>query len=149
MVALVRKLVKVLAAFLKLILNRVKPGTPPLASLLVVYRPLVTVAALPVVVPEEPVIEPTMGLVTVKSVSVPSEVRDEARIFEAKVVPVSVLAAEVMVMGTEPSKLTPLIARGVVNLAAEPVVFWLKVGKEVKAAALPLGAKKTVPASVV
>jgi hypothetical protein len=36
-----------------------------------------------------------------------------------------------------------------VAVPALPIVFWLKVGKLVKEAALPFGAKKTVPAPVV
>ena len=110
---------------------------------------MVTVAALPVVEPEEPVTEPVIGLVTVKLASVPTLVREEDVTPELRVLPVSVLAAEVTVIGAEPSNATPLMARGVVKVAADPVVLWFNVGKDVNAAALPFGAKKTLPASVV
>ena len=67
---------------------------------------VVTVAALPVMLP-------TIGLVTVRSVSVPKLVSEEAVTPEAKVVPVSVPAAAVTVMFPVPSKETPLIVLAV------------------------------------
>ena len=44
--------------------------------------------AFPVAEPDEPVIDPVIGLVTVKLVRVPTEVRDDETTFEARVVPV-------------------------------------------------------------
>ena len=41
----------------------------------------------------------------------------------------SVDPAAVTTIGADPSKFTPLIARGVVSVAADPVVFWFSVGK--------------------
>ena len=78
---------------------------------------LVTVAAFPVVEPEEPVTLPEIGLVTVRLASVPTEVREEARMEVAKevevpeptTVPVRVEPAAVTVIGAEPSKATPLM----------------------------------------
>ncbi len=42
---------------------------------------------------------------------------------DARVFPVSVSAAAVTVIAALPSKFTPLMARAVVNVAAEPLVF--------------------------
>ena len=86
---------------------------------------MVTVAALPLVEPEEPVIDPVIGLVTVKLAKVPTLVKEEAVTPEFRVAPLKVLAAAVTVIGAEPSKLTPLMARAVastVAVAALPVV---------------------------
>lgn len=55
-------------------------------------------------------------------VATPIEVRLEAVTLLFRVAPVSVPAAAVTVMAAEPSKFVPLIARGVVNVAALPVV---------------------------
>ena len=60
---------------------------------------------------------------------IPTEVSVELTTFVASVVPVSVLAAAVTVIAAEQSKFTPLIARGVVRVAADPVVDWFNVGK--------------------
>ena len=57
--------------------------------------------------------------------------------------------AEATVMSAVPLKETPPMVWEVVKEAALPVVFWLNVGNEVRAAALPFGARKTVPASPV
>ena len=65
---------------------------------------VVTVAALPVMLPE-------IGFVTVKFVSVPTDVRDELKIFDASVAPVNVPASAAIVMFEDPSKLTPLMVR--------------------------------------
>jgi len=54
---------------------------------------------------------------------VPTEVKLEAVTPEARVAPDNVPAAAVTVIAADPSKFTPLIALGVVNVAAEPVVF--------------------------
>lgn len=62
---------------------------------------------------------------TVRPVSVPKSVSDECTTLEFRVSPVSVPAAAVIVMPAVPSKLTPLMARGVcsaVAVAALPVV---------------------------
>jgi hypothetical protein len=102
-----------------------------------VYTPSVTVAAFPVT-------EPEIGLVTVKLVSVPTDVRDELRMFAANVVPVRVPAVAVTVISAEPLNDTPLMLRAVasvVAVAAFPVVFWLRVGNEVSPAAEPVGVK--------
>lgn len=73
----------------------------------------VAVAAFPVVEPEDPVTEPTIGFVTVRLTRVPTLVSEEATTLELRVVPVSVPAAAVTVMSAVPSKETPLILRGV------------------------------------
>jgi hypothetical protein len=68
----------------------------------------VAVAALPVTLPE-------IGAVTVRLLSVPTEVKDEASyVVAASVVPVKVPASAVavMLMFEVPSKATPLIVRG-------------------------------------
>ena len=76
-----------------------------------------------VAVPALPVMEPVIGLVTVRLASVPTEVREEASTFDASVAPVSVPAAAVTVMSALPLKETPLMSLGVVRVAALPVVF--------------------------
>ena len=58
----------------------------------------------------------------------PKDVRLDAVTELFSVAPVSVPAAAVTVIGADPSKFVPLIARGVVRVAAEPVVDWLNVG---------------------
>ena len=68
--------------------------------------------ALVVTVPALPVIEPVMGLVTLRLASVPTLVKEEAVTPEFNVAPVKVPAAAVMVMPALPSKLTPLMAAG-------------------------------------
>ena len=75
-----------------------------------------------------PVILPSIGLVTVKFVNVPTLVKLELITFEASVVPVKVPASavEVIVISPLPSKATPLIFIALSNLvavAALPVVF--------------------------
>lgn len=52
---------------------------------------------------------PTIGLVTVKLVNVPTEVKDELTTVEFKDVPDKVPAAAVTVMSDEPSNATPLM----------------------------------------
>jgi hypothetical protein len=82
-------------------------------------------AALPVVEPELPVTLPTIGLVTVRFVSVPTLVRLEPVTLAFKVVPDSVPAAAATVMSALPSNATPLMFLGVakvVAVAALPVV---------------------------
>ena len=56
---------------------------------------------------------------------VPTDVSEEASTVDFKVLPLSVPAAAVTVIAAEPSKFTPLIALGVVNVAADPVVLAL------------------------
>ena len=56
--------------------------------------------------------------VKLNDASVPTEVSDEASTPAASAVPVKVLAAAVTVIAAEPSKSTPLIARGVVRVFA-------------------------------
>ena len=80
---------------------------------------------------------------------VPMEVREDETTVDFKVVPVRVLASAVTVISPLPLKAVPLMFLAVVRVAAEPVVFWLKVGKLVRLIAEPLGARKTVPAPVV
>ena len=61
----------------------------------------------------------------VRPVNVPTDVNEELTTVELRVVPVKVPAADVIVIGAVPSKLTPLIARGVareVAVDALPVV---------------------------
>ena len=70
-------------------------------------------AALPVVEPEDPVILPEIGFVTVRLDKVPTLVRDELTTFELSVVPVNVPAADVTVIFPVPSNDTPLIVRAV------------------------------------
>ena len=53
----------------------------------------------------------------------PTDVSEEATTVDFKVLPLSVPAAAVTVIAAEPSKFTPLIALGVVNVAADPVVL--------------------------
>lgn len=74
---------------------------------------VVTVAALPVMLP-------AIGLVTVKSVSVPTEVNEEFTTVDFKVVPINwfAYAAAVMSILAVPSKATPLIVRAVSSLVA-------------------------------
>jgi len=77
---------------------------------------LVAVEALPVMLP-------VIGLVTVRLVSVPTEVKDELRTLEARVAPVRVPAAAGIVIFPVPSKDIPLIVLAVVNLGAETIVI--------------------------
>lgn len=86
----------------------------------------VTFAALPVTLPE-------IGLVTVKSAKVPTEVNEELTTFEFKVVPVNVPAAAVKVISEEPSKAVPLIfldAANLVAVAAFPPMLKFATGVE-------------------
>jgi hypothetical protein len=81
----------------------------------------VAVAALPVTLPE-------IGAVTVRLLSVPTEVREEESTFAASVVPIKVPASAVAVtlILEVPSKATPLIVLGVasaVAVAALPVTL--------------------------
>lgn len=78
------------------------------------YATFVAVAAVvaveaDVAVAAFPVIEPEIGFVTVRFVSVPTDVSDEAVTPEASVEPVSVPAAAVTVMSAVPSKAVPLM----------------------------------------
>ena len=59
----------------------------------------------------------------------PKDNNEEAVTLGANVVPVTVPAAAVTVIAALPSKATPLIALGVVSVAADPVVLWFNVGK--------------------
>ena len=80
---------------------------------------LLAVAALPVILP-------TIGLVTVKLVNVPTLVKLEPVTVDFKVLPVNVPASAVTVISPVPSNATPLMFFGVSNLvavAALPVVF--------------------------
>jgi hypothetical protein len=86
----------------------IEPPSPP-ARLVAV----VAVAALPVM-------EPVIGLVTVKLTNVPTEVKEEAVTPELSVVPVRVKAAAVTVMSAVPLKETPLIFRAVCKAVAVP-----------------------------
>jgi hypothetical protein len=88
----------------------IEPPSPP-AMLVAV----VAVAALPVILP-------VIGLVTVRLVSVPTEVRDEASTLAAKVPPVNVPAAAVTVISAVPLKETPLIFRAVCKAVAVPAL---------------------------
>ncbi len=76
-----------------------------------------------VTVPALPLTDPVIVFVTDKLVNVPTDVRLLAVTPDARVVPVSVPAAAVTVMSALPLKLTPLMLRAVVSVAAEPVVF--------------------------
>jgi hypothetical protein len=77
----------------------------------VVKVALVTVAALPVMLP-------AMGLVTVRLVSVPTLVREDVTTDEFNVVPVNVPAAAVTVMSADPLNDTPLMFLAVCNVVA-------------------------------
>ena len=82
-------------------------------------------------------------LVTAKLPRVPTEVNDDVTTVDFSSVPVKVSAAAVTVIGAEPSKLTPLIARGVARVvasAAKVAVAALPVqaAAEVAVAALPV-----------
>ena len=82
---------------------------------------LVAVAALPVMLP-------AIGLVTVRLPRVPTEVSEELTTFDARVVPVKVLASAtaVTVMSADPSKGTPLmffVAASLVAVPALPVIL--------------------------
>lgn len=75
--------------------------------------------------PALPDTEPVIVAVTVSAASVPTLVSEEETTLLASAVPVNVPAAAATVIGAVPSKLTPLIARGVCNavaVAALPVV---------------------------
>ena len=90
--------------------------------------PLAT-ATVPVTLAAVPVMLPTIGLVTVKLVNVPNEVKDELTTVEFKDVPDKVPAAAVTVMSDEPSNATPLmffVAANLVAVAALPVTFPVK-----------------------
>ena len=74
--------------------------------------------------PASDIVEPSIVISsTVRAVRVPTEVKLDAVTPDANVLPDNVPAAAVTVMAADQSKLTPLIALGVVNVAAEPVVF--------------------------
>ena len=117
--------VKVLASAVIVISADPSKATP---LIFLVAANLVAVAAFPVVVVAVvafPVMLPAIGLVTVKSVKVPTDVNEEASTLGAKVVPVKVLASAVIVISADPSKATPLISAVLANLvavAAFPVV---------------------------
>ena len=90
---------------------------PAVVALLAV----VAVAALPVMLP-------AIGLVTVRLPRVPTEVSEELTTFDARVVPVRVLASAiaVTVMSADPSKGTPLmffVAASLVAVPALPVIL--------------------------
>ena len=74
-------------------------------------------------------------------IPVPSEPRNCAPESPASAVPPTIKAFEKATFA-EPSTLLPAKVLAVVHLAAEPVVFWLRVGNEVNEAALPLVASK-------
>jgi hypothetical protein len=104
---------------------RVEPVRVPAAAVTVMLAepsnevPLIVLAVASVVaVPALPLTEPVIGLVTVRFARVPTEVRDEAVTPELSVEPVRVPAAAVTVIAAEPSKFTPLIARGVARAVA-------------------------------
>ena len=63
------------------------------------------------------------AVVATNEVIVPKEVNEEANTSAFNVAPVNVPAAAVTVIGALPLKSTPLIALGVVRVAAEPVVL--------------------------
>ena len=88
----------------------------------------VTLASVYVVLIDDPFHTPAL--------IVPTEVKLLAVTPAANVAPDRVPAAAVTVISIEPLKATPLILRGVVNVAALPDVFWFKVGK-VQLAKLP------------
>ena len=118
-------------------LNTARP--PPVSSLIAPRRfALDGVArnvATPVPKPDMPVLTgKPVQFVSVPLVGVPSNgatnvgevpklVSDDAVTPDARVAPVKVPAAAVTVIFAEPSKLVPLMVRGVVNVAALPVVF--------------------------
>ena len=78
----------------------------------------------------ESAVPPLMsGVVRTGLASVPTVVKDEVTTVDFRMVLERVLASAVTVIAAEPSKLTPLIALGVVSVAAEPVVLWFRVGK--------------------
>ena len=66
-----------------------------------------------VAVPAFPVIDPFIGLVTVRLASVPTLVKDEDTTVAFRTVPVSVLESAVTVMLLVPSNATPFILRAV------------------------------------
>ena len=78
---------------------------------------VVAVAALPVMLP-------AIGLVTVRLPRVPTEVSEELTTFDARVVPVRVLASAtaVTVMSADPSKGTPLMFFVAASLVAVPAL---------------------------
>jgi hypothetical protein len=67
---------------------------------------------------------PAIGLVTVRSVKVPTEVREEFKTVDFKVLPVNRLAsaAELMVISDVPSNGTPLIFLAVASFVAVPAL---------------------------
>jgi hypothetical protein len=83
---------------------------------------VVTVAALPVVELELPVILPTMGLVTVRFVRVPTLVKLDPVTVDFRLVPINVPASAGTVIFPVPSKATPFIFLAVANLVAVPAL---------------------------
>ena len=87
---------------------------------------MVTVPAVVAVVavPALPKMLPTIGLVTVKLSSVPTEVKEEFKTLAARVAPVKVPApaTAVMVISALPSNATPLIFLVAANLVAVPAL---------------------------
>jgi hypothetical protein len=98
---------------------------------------------------------PAIGFVTVKSVNVPTEVKDELTTAEFKDVPVKVPAAAVTVMSDEPSNATPLIFFVAANLVAVdafpvrfPVTLPVRFAVIVPALKLPLASRATIADAV-
>jgi hypothetical protein len=77
----------------------------------------------------------------------------ERKALEPNIPPVPIFKVEASVPEKvrefETTNVFPDVTESPVTVPALPIVFWLKVGKLVKEAALPFGAKKTVPAPVV
>ena len=97
----------------------------PEVNVIAPVPPLPT-ATVPVTLAAVPVTLPDIALVTVKSVKVPTDVKDELTTVLFKVVPDNVPASAITVIFAEPSKSVPLIVFDVTNLvavAAFPVVF--------------------------
>jgi hypothetical protein len=126
----------------------VEVPVPPLATATVP----VTLAAVPVTLPE-------IALVTVKSVNVPTDVKDEPVTVLFKDVPDNVPAAAVTVMSDEPSNATPLMFFVDANLVAVaafpvtfparfPVTFPVRFPVIVPALKLPLASRATIALAV-
>ena len=89
---------------------------------------ILTGAASLVAVPALPVTLPTIGLVTVKPVNVPTLVSDEFTTFAANVVPVKVLASAVTVAVPPNATAVPLMVTPLlVNIALLTEPAWMPI----------------------
>jgi len=96
-----------------------EPSSRFLSETVTVVELMVSTVPLTVRLPVTTRAPPTLtSPAVVRLASVPTLVRDDETTDELRVVPVRVPAAAVTVIAAEPSKLTPLIARGVAKVVA-------------------------------